>query len=802
MERKKHILHARWACWIELFLLPFALRHSARAQTTGSLLQPTGIAYDAAGNLYIADGSRHQIFEATLAGSLIVIAGTGAQGYAGDGGPATAAQLNDPQDVIVGADGTVYIADTGNARVRAVTAGVITTLTGTGQPIYAGDGGPVSAASFRTPAALAFDSGGGLLLCDTADHRVRRLGLGSGGLASTVAGTGVQGFAGDGGPASAAELDSPAGLAVAADGRVFIADTHNQRVRLVSSTGVISTYAGTGQRGMSGDGGQAAAAQLANPRGLAMMTGGTLLIGDADNQRLRQIDPGGVIRTLAGAGMEGTSVDGSAAASAALRAPHGLAVSSFGLPTFADTLNGTLRVLTPAGTLFQPAAVAAGRAGSTVQANLRSGPAGAQVYGPLSASVVVNGPVGTAQGLVTLSEGGNPVGSASLSGGTAAVTTLPLAAGEHTLLAGYGGDGLNPAAEAGVLTVQVNPLAVDASADNASVVYGVAAPALTGTLGGVLPQDVGQVNAMFSSAAGALAPVGVYPITATLTGPKSANYTVHLASSSGSLQITAAGSLTALAGLVQGYAGLPLRLSANVASTTQGRPTGTVQFLDAGTPVASGTLVNGSVSGVYVAPAAGAHSLTAVYSGDGNFLPSSSASQTASVGALPDFSLGLNGAASVTALPGATAMYNLLISAQPAPFTGNVTLAATGLPAGATASFSPVQVVPGAGSANVILTVQLPAVQAQLRSGRRPVVAFCGAILLCGFVLRRTHRLGAALSLSIACLCLAGCGARTVSEGEGGLTSTTYTLQITGTSTNLIGAVVTHSMGATLVVQQ
>ncbi len=788
----------RWGALLFLCLL-FTL--SAQAQSN-ALLWPSAIAYDPAGNLYIADSGRHQVFEATLGGTLLVFAGSGTQGFAGDGGLAKAAQLNGPQGIAVGVDGTVYIADTGNARIRAVAGGNIRTLAGTGQQSYGGDGGAPASASFRMPATLALDGKGGLLVCDPADHRIRRVGLQAGGLVSTVAGTGVQGYSGDGGAATAAKLDSPEGIAVASDGRVFLSDTHNQRIRIVSIAGTISTFAGNGTRGSGGDGGPPGSAQFTDPRGLALAEDGTLWIGDAGDRRVRQVSPGGVMTTLAGSGIEGSGADGDALAATLFRTPRALAASSFNQPVVADTLNGTVRVLTAMNSLFEPAALMAGRAASSVGASLPS----TQVYGALSASITVGGPVGTPQGTVAITEAGSTLTSAALHNGNATLGGWIASAGSHTLLATYDGDGLNAAASSRPLALVVTPLAITAVANSASAVYGEGNPALTGSLQGVLSADVGQVNVVFTATAGALAPVGTYPIAATLTGSKSGNYLVSLGANSGTLQITPAGSSTLLPAIAAGYAGLPLRLTANVASSTRGQPTGTVQFFDGGTVVATGTLVNGSASGVDVAPSSGIHSLTAVYSGDANFLPSSSVIQSATVGTLPDFALSCSGGSSATALAGANATYQLLVAASPAPFTGDVTLSVGGLPTGATATFSPVQVVPGTGAASVTLTVTTPAVQATLRPNlwpnRRPAVWF-GCLGLVGLLgLWRRRRCRVALSLLAACFVLAGCGARTVADGTAGVTSRTYSLTITGTSTNLLGGIVTHSTDATLTVQQ
>ncbi len=785
--------------WCLLAVLCCVSARNAESQAAASHLQRAdAIAYDTAGNLYIADAKAHQVFEATLAGQLIVVAGTGTQGFAGDGGPAVSAQLNQPQGLTVGGDGTLYIADTGNGRVRAVDpGGVISTLAGTGMASFSGDGGLAVAAAMRGPTALALRAGGSLLICDTGNQRLRQVVRG---VISTVAGTGVQGSSGDGGPAVAAELDGPSGVSVDGSGRIFVADTHNHRIRAIDASGVITTFAGTGTPGFAGDGGPAAKAQLSSPRGLAPDAEGNLLLADAGNERVRRISADGVISTLAGSGVEGGSVDGAAVAGAAVRGPRAVAVSSFGLPVFADTGSATVREVTGSQSLYQPAALTNGR-----QTKLDARAAMAVTYGQNTLLATVSGLVGVPQGRVQAWDGDIAIASAGLSSGSVQLDLSSLGAGVHTVALHYLGDGLNPAA-AGDVEVTVSPAALIASATSATVAYGGDLPLITGVLSGVLPHDAAQVAAVYAAGAGALPPVGSYPIIASLTGPRAANYTVAMAQGSGQLTVTKANSEASLAALGQAYVGMPLALSARVNSSTRGQPTGSVQFLDGNTVVATGTLSNGYANAVYPGPPVGFRTLSLQYLGDTNFLPSSSQPADIAVSALPDFGVGSSGPQSATTTAGGIASYALVVTAQPGPFTGAVAFSMTGLPSGASASFSPPQVVPGAGSATVMVSIQTSgdsAGSAKNVGGPGGVGRISLALLAMasfGVTWRRSKR--NLLWLCGAAALLSGCGARTVGEGLGGVVAKTYTLQITGTGTNLAGAVVSHSVPLTLTVKQ
>jgi len=279
---------------------------------------------------------------------ITTVAGNGQYGFSGDGGPATAARLSYPSGVAVATDGSLLIGDYGNHRIRRVGPdGRITTVAGNGQAGFSGDGGPATAAHLNCPHSVAIGADGSLLIADYHNHRIRR--VGPDGRITTVAGNGESGFSGDGGPATAARLNYPPGVAIGADGSVLIADYFNDRIRRVGPDGRITTVAGNGESGFSGDGGPATAARLTWPGGVAVGADGTLLIADSLNLRTRRVGPDGRITTVAGNGENGFSGDGGPATAARLSYTSGVAVGT----------DGSVLIGGDGGILFPVGAVAA-----------------------------------------------------------------------------------------------------------------------------------------------------------------------------------------------------------------------------------------------------------------------------------------------------------------------------------------------------------------------------------------------------------------------------------------------------------
>jgi sugar lactone lactonase YvrE len=341
--------------------------------TSAELYTPRGVAVDSGGNVYIAEFGDFRIRKVGTDGNINTIAGTGTAGYSGDGSSATSATLFGPWGIALDSGGNLYVADVFNLRVRKIASGgTISTVAGNGLLSYSGDGSAAAKAQLFAPRAVAADAQGNVYIADTANNRVRK--VAAGGVITTVAGNGTAGFGGDNAAAAGAQLNQPVAVALDGSGNLYIADFNNNRVRMVNSSGTISTVAGSGTTGFGGDGNAAASASLNGPTALAVDKNGAIYVSDFNNNRVRMFTPGGSINTVAGNGISGFGGDGAAAVNASLNGPFGLAVDGALNLYIADLDNSRIRVVAPGGVINTVAgnglAVVSGDGGPASQATL------------------------------------------------------------------------------------------------------------------------------------------------------------------------------------------------------------------------------------------------------------------------------------------------------------------------------------------------------------------------------------------------------------------------------------------------
>jgi len=311
---------------------------------TTTFNNPYAVAFDATGNLYIADTYNNLIRKLSSTGIITTIAGDGTSGFGGDGGQATLASLNAPYSICIDAAGNLYITDQGNNRIRKVnTSGIITTVAGNGTASFSGDGGLATAAAINVPDGVAVDVSGNIYIADQNNNRIRK--VNTSGIISTVVGTGAATYGGDGGLATAAQISSPSEIIFDGTGNMYISDSYNNCIRKVNTSGIISTIAGIGTNAFSGDGGLATAAEMWSPIGMVFDASGNMYIGDSGNNRVRMINTSGIISTFAGNGTTSPVNDGGLSVNAGLNYPTEVALDALGNLYVADWQNNRVRFI-------------------------------------------------------------------------------------------------------------------------------------------------------------------------------------------------------------------------------------------------------------------------------------------------------------------------------------------------------------------------------------------------------------------------------------------------------------------------
>ena len=457
---------------------------------------PRAVATDSAGNLFVADASMNVVRKVNMStGTITTVAGNGTAGFLGDGGPATAAELNTPDGLAVDAAGNLYISDSYNYRVRKVNLagdGTITTIAGSGtdnngQPAFAGDGGPATAAKLDNPAGLLLDGAGHLYISDNGNYVVRKVDLTSN-VITRFAGTHLYGYGGGVGPATAADMAAPDGLAMDGAGNIYIADPSNYVVYKVTPGGTLSTFAGTGVFGYGGDGGQATNAPLVIPEGLAVDSYGNLFIADAGSQQIRSVNIStGVISTLAGDWTASYRGDGGPAILAELNYPVSAATDSSGHLFIADSWNHRVREL------LSGVAVSVSNPGASAPTIVCSDDGGPYDGNPYPASATLTG---TDNNPGPTLDGVSPtfiyyVGSSAVG---SVMNGVPVSAGTYTVVAVFPGSANYQNAQSASVTFTIAKASPQLSVADAGGAYSGAAFPATVTLFDVSGNQVTSIE--------------------------------------------------------------------------------------------------------------------------------------------------------------------------------------------------------------------------------------------------------------------------------------------------------------------
>jgi hypothetical protein len=616
------------------------------AATAALLKAPSGMALDAAGNVYVADTNNNEVRKlAAGTGTATVFAGTGVAGFLGDGGPPSSAQLSGPQAVTVDAAGNVYIADTGNNRIRVVSAatGNISTLAGGTTAGSTGDGGLASAALLSGPQDVAVDPAGNVYIADTGSNKVRVVNVQSGYIL-TVAGTGVAGTPATG-LATGSPLNAPGGVAADNRGDVYLSDTGNNVVREVVG-GQIMTVAGNGTAATSGDGGPATAASINGPGHLGLDAAGDVYVAGTAGNRVREVSAAtGFIATIAGTGTAGVSANGLLATNSALSGPKGVKIDSLGNVYVVDTGNNRIAEIPAAGETVAFGSQARGTTAATQTVSLQN-------YGslPLTLTGLAVTPASFAQ---TTGAASDCTATTVLAAGASCqlrLTFTPAAGGAVTGTVTITDNALNKAGSTQVISLTgtgvVVPQVITITAGNNQTTTPQSTfpvnltVKVTDNSNFASPGTVVTFTAPASGAGGTFATTGTNTATATTASDGTASVTLVANLNKGMFTVTAAvAGITTSASFTETIAGnvspiitltvptttptygTTVTVSATLSPTTsngQGEM-GTMTFLDNGTAVCTAVPVANAAASCMFIPNAGTNSITATYTGDANF---------------------------------------------------------------------------------------------------------------------------------------------------------------------------------------